>query len=100
MPAKMYSGFFNQPVITLLKASDDGYEKLYILLRLYVLSDRNGKLMISKDEPYDIESLASVIDRHTTKIEETISLCNKYGLIETEDGVYRMSKNDFVDYGR
>lgn len=83
---KLKKDFFQQHQIKVLKALPNG--RLYALIYLELLAEstsHNGELRYSEMMPYDVVTLASVIDEDKDNVEKAIETLERLELVEILD---------------
>lgn len=83
---RLKKDFFQQHEIKVLKAMPNG--RLYALIYLELLAEsttHNGELRFSKDLPYDITTLASVIDEDKDVLKSAVETLERLELVEIHE---------------
>lgn len=92
---KVKENFFDDDEIVFLKSQDNGYEYIYLWMRLLLKCLRSneenecGFLRINDKVPYDVNMLSNLFGMNVDSVRVGIELFKKMGMLEIlEDGTY------------
>lgn len=99
---KLKDNFFDREEIKVIKGMDKGDTYVCIMLEMYLRSlKREGRLMMTDNIPFNLQTLASVLSRSQDEVKYAIELFTQFGLIEILDtGTMFMSDiQNFIGHG-
>ena len=91
---KLSVGIFDNRKIKRILSQPRGEEMLVFWLRLLCLSgqlNRDGALLFTEREPYDVSSLAVECDLPRTLVAEWLEVFIAFGMMTKENGIYRIT---------
>jgi len=96
---RLKDNFFDDEVMKLMEGMQDGYLYQNILLKLYLMSLKNGgKLAVNGVLPYSANMIATVTRHQIGTVEKALELFQKIGLIEVLDSgiIYMANIQNYI----
>ena len=83
---KIKEDFYNSEDMKLLESQDNGYIYSNILMKMYLLSLKNGGKLMYKDKiPYNSKMLSTILNHNADILDKAIMIFQNLGLIEILD---------------
>ena len=83
---KIKENFFDSEDMKLLESMDNGYIYSNILMKMYLLSLKNGGKLMYKDKiPYNSKMLSTILNHNIDILDKAISIFKELNLIEILD---------------
>lgn len=80
---KIKENFFDSEDMKLLESMDNGYLYSNILMKMYLLSLKNGGKLVYKDKiPYNSKMLSTILNHNVDVLDKAIQIFQELGLIE------------------
>ena len=96
---KIKENFFDTEDMKLLESMDNGYLYSNILMKMYLLSLKNGGKLMYKDKiPYNSKMLSTILNHNTDVLDKAIIVFKELGLIEVLDSgaIFMLDIQNFI----
>lgn len=96
---KIKENFFDTEDMKLLESMDNGYQYSNILMKMYLLSLKNGGKLMYKDKiPYNSKMLSTILNHNIDILDKAINIFKKLNLIEVMDtgAIFMIDIQNFI----
>lgn len=96
---KIKENFFDTEDMKLLESMDNGYQYSNILMKMYLLSLKNGGKLMYKDKiPYNSKMLSTILNHNIDILDKAINIFKELNLIEVMDtgAIFMIDIQNFI----
>ena len=96
---KIKENFFDTEDMKLLESMDNGYQYSNILMKMYLLSLKNGGKLMYKDKiPYNSKMLSTILNHNIDILDKAIQIFKELNLIEVMDtgAIFMIDIQNFI----
>lgn len=96
---KIKENFFDTEDMKLLESMDNGYQYSNILMKMYLLSLKNGGKLMYKDKiPYNSKMLSTILNHNIDVLDKAINIFKELNLIEVMDtgAIFMIDIQNFI----
>lgn len=96
---KIKENFFDTEDMKLLESMDNGYQYSNILLKMYLLSLKNGGKLMYKDKiPYNSRMLSTILNHNIDILDKAVNIFKELNLIEVMDtgAIFMIDIQNFI----
>lgn len=96
---KIKENFFDTEDMKLLESMDNGYQYSNILMKMYLLSLKNGGKLMYKDKiPYNSRMLSTILNHNIDILDKAINIFKELNLIEVMDtgAIFMIDIQNFI----